>query len=192
MTAVTAMREQRGDGHAASRTTPRSATAGPSRSSRRTDRLAVPVRRAGGGPSRVNVSSVCTRHPGGSSPRRRRRTSPIAVGPRRPVTPRARLDVANVASWLRSQAPKSQPMDSGRPLTCPTRPAASRGCHPRPIASDRHARQKPRRQDVLRPMRVHESVAVARCPVASGRSPVASRAPSRSHRTLRSPYGVSA
>ena len=43
---------------------------------------------------------------GGSAPRRRERPPPRAIGSPRLVTARTRLDVANVASWLRSQAPK--------------------------------------------------------------------------------------
>ena len=55
----------------------------------------------------------------------------------------------------------------------PTRPTASRGGHPRPSLSDRHATQKPHRQHVNRPMRTDASGAVARCPAASRRSRLA-------------------
>jgi hypothetical protein len=55
----------------------------------------------------------------------------------------------------------------------PTRSAAYRGGHPSPIVSDHRAKQKPRRQDVLRPRSTHGSNGVARCPVTSERPPVA-------------------
>jgi hypothetical protein len=54
-----------------------------------------------------------------------------------------------------------------------SRPAASRGGHPRPIVSDRRTARERRRQVVNRPMRAHTSVAVACCPVTSKRSSVA-------------------
>ena len=70
------------------------------------------------GPRRARASDQSPIDVSGCPSRRRRRASLIVVGSPRPATRPVWLDVANVASWLRSQAPKLQPVGSGRPLTC--------------------------------------------------------------------------
>jgi hypothetical protein len=66
----------------------------------------------------ANAGPCRTRTAHNSAPDHPLPTRPRAVGALRPVATPIRLDVANVASWLRSPAPKLHPPSSCRHLTC--------------------------------------------------------------------------